>query len=121
MVALSTTEAEYVSLSTCTKKAIVMLRILTNVLGQKGVKEIFKSDKVCIFNDNQSAVKNANNVDIKERSKHIEVRYHFVKEAIEQGLVSVKYVSTKEMLADILTKSLVRSKHDQFVKGLNLI
>jgi hypothetical protein len=121
MVALSTTEAEYVSLSICTKRAIVLYKIVSEILGARGYRELFNINTVCIFNDNQSAVKNANCKDVRERSKHIDIRYHFVKEAVEQGLVTVVYMSTENMLADILTKPLVKSKHHTFFQGLNLL
>ena len=112
---------EYVSLSACTKKAIILYRILFSILGAKEYKNFFfNTNKVCIFNDNQSAVTNANTQDIKERSKHIEVRYHFVKQAVNDGIISVKYVSTQEMLADILIKPLDKVKHQKIVKGLKL-
>lgn len=119
-VALSTTEAEYVSLSACAKKGIVLSKILKEIL-KKHCKRLFGRESVCLYNDNQSAVKNANGVDVKEKSKHIDVRFHFVKAAVAEGKVVVDFKSTKEMIADVLTKSLTKYKHFCCVKGMNLL
>jgi hypothetical protein len=118
-VALSTTEAEYVSLTACAKKAIVLCRILREVLKQD-CRKVFGSEAVCIYNDNQSAVKNANCLEVKERSKHIDVRFHFVKTAVAESKVIVKFKSTQDMPADMLTKSLCKKKHFNCMKDINV-
>lgn len=56
--------------------------------------------------DNTLAIANATNEGIKSRSKHIDRRYHFIREMVEDGQITVKQVSTDEMLADHLTKPL---------------
>lgn len=67
-----------------------------------------------MFNDNQSAQKVCNNPAFHKRAKHIDIRYHFVREAISNNLVIVKYLQTNDMPADMLTKSLSLAKHNKF-------
>lgn len=74
-----------------------------------------------IFNDNQSAQKL---LLIKEychkRTKHIDIRYHFVKDLVQNGYVKVKYLQTESMVADVLTKPLCVMKHHKFVNDMNV-
>ena len=59
-----------------------------------------------IYSDNQAAIANLKNPMLSERSKHIDVQYHFVRERVELKELSFSYVSTKDMVADALTKAL---------------
>lgn len=54
------------------------------------------------------------------RTKHIDVRHHFIRETIKENIIDVKYLSTDLMIADVLTKPLSKEKHDQFVLDLCL-
>ena len=56
------------------------------------------------------------NAEFHSRTKHIDVQYHYIREAIEDGLVTVSYIPTNEMAADSLTKPLPR---EQFLSGLS--
>jgi hypothetical protein len=60
--------------------------------------------------DNQSAISFSKNPILHGRSKHIETRYHFIRECVESGQVVVEHVRTKDQMADILTKALRRVK-----------
>ncbi|KAG5864215.1 hypothetical protein JTB14_031796 [Gonioctena quinquepunctata] len=60
--------------------------------------------------DNQSAIKLANNPEFHKRTKHIDIKYHFVREASENGVVKIDYVESNLQLADILTKPLTKEK-----------
>lgn len=111
-VALSSTEAEYMALSEATKEAIYLRNLLEDLLG--------KLDCVLIYNDNQSAKKLAYNPVLHDRSKHIDIRYHFVRDAVSDRIIEVKYLPTNDMIADILTKSLQSVKNAKFVKSLGL-
>ncbi|KAG7304953.1 hypothetical protein JYU34_010370 [Plutella xylostella] len=71
--------------------------------------------KICIFNDNQSAIKLCKNFMFHSRTKHIDIRHHFIKEIVNNGIVQVRYLSTNDMLADVLTKALCKEKHCKFV------
>jgi hypothetical protein len=55
-----------------------------------------------------------------ERSKHIDIRYHFTREKVETKEVLVEYLPTEKMLADILTKGLSRDKHQEICKCIGL-
>ena len=68
-----------------------------------------------IYCDNQSAIQLCKNSVYHARSKHIDIRYHFSREAQERGEIIVKYVPTSEMTADILTKAISKIKHDECV------
>ena len=52
--------------------------------------------------------------------KHVEVQHHFIREKLEDGVITAEYVPTGDQVADVLTKGLAREKHDRFVKGLGL-
>lgn len=112
-VALSSTEAEYMCLSDSCKEALFLCKFL---------EELFqKPFKVTIFNDNQSAQKLCMNSMFHARTKHIDIRHHFIREHVSKGSIDVKYLCTKEMLADILTKPLSSGSHVKFVTELNLV
>ena len=102
-VALSTAESEYIALFEGTKEA-VWLRQLYNSIGQQS------STPLTIRVDNTSADAIANNSKSSKRVKHMDIKYHFVREAIADKAIATSYCSTECMLADILTKSLPRPR-----------
>ncbi len=61
---------------------------------------------IIIKEDNQSTIKTSNDQILNERSKHIDVRYHFIRELIKEKRLKIEYLSTNDMLADTLTKPL---------------
>jgi ATP sulfurylase len=67
-----------------------------------------------IYCDNQSCIKLTENLVFHDRSKHIEIKYHFIRDCVQRGAVKLEYISTDEQVADILTKSLPRGKHVYF-------
>lgn len=69
---------------------------------------------LCI--DNKSAIELMKNPVLHGRSKHIDVRFHFIRKCIERGELIVKYVGTQEQRADILTKALGRVKFEEMKK-----
>lgn len=96
-VSLSSTESEYISMSMAAGEACWLINI---------IKDLFQNENmypVTIFSDNQSAIKVASTECIK-RLKHIDIRYHYVRELITKGKIVVKYVKTEDQLADALTK-----------------
>ena len=112
-VALSSTEAEYMCLSEAAKEAIFCITLLKE-LGCKSLA------KVQLFNDNQSAIKLARNPVYHSRSKHIEIRFHFIREAIQRHPIRLDYLPTEEMTADVLTKPLPVAKHNKCIAELGL-
>jgi hypothetical protein len=98
---------------------VALSRIRNGVLGKKGIK-CLGTNIVPIFNDNQAAIKNSVCSDIKEKSKHIDVKYHYVKEQVKKGEISVGFKPTNEMVADFLTKSLCKARFMNCFQGLCL-
>ena len=68
--------------------------------------------------DNQGAIALAQNPIAHARTKHIDIRHHFVREAIQDGIISLQYCHTKEMVADALTKVIARTHKFQKLRGL---
>jgi hypothetical protein len=97
-VALSSTEAEYMALSDATGEALWF---------RSWIQEVFNlSPQTTLYVDNQSAIILAENDTFHQRTKHIDIRYHFVRERVASGDIVVKWVSTVEQQADLLTKQL---------------
>ena len=74
-----------------------------------------------IFADNQGAIQLSKNPQHHNRTKHIDVKYHFIRESCQQGLIQLVHIPTNEMVADILTKSLPRDKHEKHMKGMGMM
>jgi hypothetical protein len=100
-VVLSTTEAEYIALCHCMQE-VILLKTLLGELGFKATKA------TTIYEDNQSCIKLANNPELHGRSKHIDIRYHFVQEKVVRFQFNIVYCNTKDMIADIVTKALLK-------------
>ena len=98
-VALSTAEAEYMALSSAAQEA-VWLRQLTTEL--KSPPETVTT----IFEDNQSAIDMTKNPQFHGRAKHIAIKYHFIREQVQNGTIKLKYCPTSQMLGDVFTKGL---------------
>ena len=71
-----------------------------------------------INEDNQSAISMTKNPQFYGRAKHIDIKFHFIREQVESEVVALKYCPTENMLADVLTKGVSR---DRFCKLRNLI
>lgn len=113
--ALSSTEAEYVSSTRAAQESIWLRNILTD-LGSKPTLP------TTIWCDNQSAIALATNtVDTSSRMKHIDVRHHFIREAVIEKHINIQWCPTEDQAADILTKALPRIKHEYFVQLLGMV
>lgn len=71
--------------------------------------------------DNQSAIQLSKNPVFHDRSKHIDTKYHFIRECIEEGRVTVEFVDTGNQVADILTKSLARDRFIELRTKLGIV
>ncbi len=100
IVSLSSMEAEYIALTSAAKEAIWLSKLELE-LGENKMNKA-----ISIKEDNQSTIKTANDQILNERSKHIDVRYHFIRELIKEKRLKIEYLSTNDMLADTLTKPL---------------
>lgn len=98
-VALSTAEAEYIAMATALQELIWINQYLTEL----GLKH---PEAPVLRSDNQAAIQIANNDVLHNRTKHIDIRYHFIREIIRRGEVQVEWIHTKDQQADINTKGL---------------
>ncbi|KAL0433193.1 UNVERIFIED_CONTAM: Retrovirus-related Pol polyprotein from transposon TNT 1-94 [Sesamum latifolium] len=112
-VALSTTEAEYMAITEAVKEAIW----LQGLLGELGIDQ----KHVTIHCDSQSAIQLAKNQVYHARTKHIDVRYHFVREILEEGGVKIQKIRTTENPADMLTKIVTAIKFKFCLDLINLV
>ncbi|CAK9811678.1 Copia protein [Anthophora quadrimaculata] len=112
-VALSSTEAEYMSLAEATKEAIYLRKYLLE-LG------FGFSLEIKLYCDNQGALKLAENPIFHNRTKHVDIKHHFVRDALRNKLLKLEYISTSEMVADVLTKSLPGPSHRKCTDRLGL-
>jgi hypothetical protein len=115
--ALSSAESEYIALSEAIKTG-KWLRMLNQELHH--YSGVATENAVEIMEDNQSCQALANAKDNMPKAKHIELRYHFSREAISSGEIKLRYCPTKEMLADMLTKPLERIQFQENRRRLNL-
>jgi len=99
VVALSSCEAEYIASANAACQGIWLSRLLGELLD-------VQTPKVKLLVDNKSAIVLSKNPVHHERIKHIDTRYHYVRECVERGQIDIEHVSTTEQLADILTKAL---------------
>ena len=100
-VALSTCEAEYMAGALAACQAVWLTRLLTDIIGIQVQSPELKMDS-------QSAIAVSKNPVLHDRSKHIDTRFHFIRDCVEDGRICLDYVSTQQQLADVLTKSLGR-------------
>jgi hypothetical protein len=112
-VALSTAEAEYISAGSCCAQLLWMKATLSDF----GIK--FK--QVPLLCDNESAIKMTNNPVQHARTKHIDIRHHFIRDHQLKGDISIESVGTEDQLADIFTKPLDEKRFCKLRNELNII
>jgi hypothetical protein len=103
VVALSSCEAEYIAATTAACQGVWLARLLAELKGEK-------IRAFTLNMDSQSAIQLSKNPVFHDRSKHIDMRYHYIRECVEHNRVKLKFVGTAEELADILTKALGRER-----------
>jgi hypothetical protein len=114
IVAMFSCEAEYIAAASAACQGIWLSHLLAEMLGSE-------PEKFKLPVDNKSAIVLCYNPVHHDRSKHIDTRYHFIRECIEDGKVDVEHVGTNSQRADILTKSLRRVKFIEMRQMLGLI
>lgn len=111
-MALSSTEAEYIALTSTIQEGIWL---------QQLAREInYPLLPTTIYCDNQSAKLLATSSGFKDRTKHIDIRHHFIREKIQNNIVKVNYINTNENLADVLTKAVTKEKLEYCAIGMGL-
>ena len=114
MVALSSREAEDIAATTASTQAIWLARLLGDLIGRD-------AEAVELLVDSKSALALTKNPVFHERSKHIRVRYHYIRSCLEDGSVKASSVNTQDQLADFLTKSLGRVKFQELRSRMGMI
>ena len=102
LVALSSTEAEYIAMTDAVKEAIWLRGILEEI-------NLLQGD-VIVYTDNQSAIHLCKNLVLHERTKHVDVKFHFVREQVSAGAVKIHKISTEDNPADMGTKVVTAAK-----------
>jgi len=106
-IALSSSEAEYMAATSAGCQAIWLRKLLVDLQQEQiGSTEIW-----C---DNKAAIAMTKNPAFHSRTKHIDIRYHFIRNLVAGGIISLKFCGTNDQVADVLTKSLPRNKHEFF-------
>uniref|UniRef100_A0ACD5YFN0 Uncharacterized protein n=1 Tax=Avena sativa TaxID=4498 RepID=A0ACD5YFN0_AVESA len=114
IVAISSCEAEYLAAAAATCQGVWLSRLLGEMQGQR-------AEKFRLLVDNMSAIALAKNPVHHDRSKHIDVKFHFIREAMEAGEVEIIHVGTQEQLADLLTKALGRVRFIELRQKLGVL
>ena len=123
-VTLSSTEAEYVAASEAAKEAIwlrcLFIELDKDSNGARPTESEFCLPPTLIYGDNQGSIKITHNPQFYERTKHIDIKHHFIRTAYEDKHIALEYTPTAEITADILTKPLARDLHEQHCHGMGL-
>ena len=105
VVALSFCEAEYIAASMAATQGIWLARLMEELIGRE-------SDPPMLYVDNKATISLIKNPVLHDRSKHIEIRFHYIRECADRGLIKIDFIRTEEQLGDIFTKSLARIKFE---------
>ena len=113
IITLSSTEAEYIAQTHAAKEGIWLELFMNEIRGgEKG--------PLTIMANNQGAIALAKDNKFHLRTKHIDLQYHFICEAVEDERVRMKYILTLENIVDIFTKALAKPKFTKFIGRLGL-
>lgn len=113
VVALSSTEAEYISLARGSQQAMWMKNFLSEI-------NLAQPPPFLLNGDNLGSLSLTETTKGHGLSKHIDIRYHYIRDRVKEGDIAVRAVRTTENVADILTKALPRVAHERFVREMGL-
>jgi hypothetical protein len=113
-IALSTTEADYIVACFASCEAIWLRKLLTGLFD-------LEMEATVILCDNQSCIKMTENPVFHDKSKHIEIRYHYIHDMVQKGAIKLQYVGTDEQVVDVLTKPLSHVKFEHFRDKLGVV
>ena len=112
-VSLSSTEAEYIALGSIAQEVLFQRQILNELLGGK-------YNKISIIHeDNLGAIYLTKNPQISQRTKHIDVRHHVIRNLVEKKIIEIRFIKSKENIADILTKNVNEETFNKHTKKIN--
>ena len=109
IIALSSCESEYVAMTHGIQEAMFLKQLLIDLL------VVCNPDQVYLHVDNMGAIDLGKNPVHHQRTKHVDIKYHFIRSKIQDGTVVLKYVPSKENVADIFTKPSTRMSLNKFV------
>ena len=112
-VALSTAEAEYVALSGAAQEGVWLNQLLKDL-------KYNVQNPVVIYEDNQAAMFLANNPKTHPKTKHIDIKFHFIRDLVSSNKIVLKYCPTNDMLADIFTKPVTPEKFSKLRENLGM-
>jgi hypothetical protein len=113
-ISLSTTEAEYIVVATCCTQVLWMIQTLADL-------EVKYAAPIPIHCDNTSAISVSKNPVLHSKTKHIPIKYHFLREQVTNQVVKVHYIPTTEQIADIFTKPLAKTPFEYLRQKLGVI
>jgi len=111
-IVMSTAEAEYISTASC----------CTQLLWMKHHLEVYQinANSIPIYCDNTATICLSKNPILHSRAKHIEIKYHFIRDYVQKGILDIQFIDTKHQWADIFTKLLTVERFDFIKKNLNM-
>jgi len=112
-VALSSTEAEYTAMAHAARETVW----LRNLFQELNLPQKYPT---ILYGDNQSALAIARDPQYHARSKHFDIKSHYIRDQISNGIIKEEYCNTDDMIADVLTKALHKPKHLRFMKELGV-
>ena len=113
-IALSTAEAKYIVACSASCEAIWLRKLMSGLFN-------LELDTTVILCDNQSCIKMTENLVFHDRSKHMEIRYFYIRDMMQKGAIKLQYVSTDEQVVDVLTKPLSQVKFEHFRDKLGAV
>ena len=116
-MSLSTSEAEYIALSLAIQEGKWVHRLLCEIFTAAGAD----CPKLVIHEDNQSCIKMTKNPVNHGRAKHIDIKFHHIRDEVKSGAVGVVYCETTKMLADLLTKGIPGPRHQDLTTALGIV
>jgi len=117
-VATSSTEAEYIAADSCAREILWILRIIKSMEETFGIQA---SQSMDLHLDNQSAIAITRDPKDHNRTKHIDIQHHFIRDLVREGIIIPRYVKSKDNAADILTKPLLKIAYKVGVEKLRLV
>ena len=111
-VSLSTAQAEYIAARSCCTQLLWMKHMLEDYGFQQG--------KLSLFCDNTSAINISKNPVLHSRTKHIEIRYHFIRNLVDDDLLEMSFIPTENQLADLFTKPLDNARFESLRKAIGI-
>jgi hypothetical protein len=114
VVATSSCEAEYIAAATGASQGVWLARLYGELLNRAAAP-------VTIYIDNKSAISLCKNPVLHDKSKHIDLRFHFIRDYVEKGMIRAEFIGTGEQKADILTKALGRVRFEELRGKIGII